>query len=307
MGRLEDLRVVDPVLTTLARGYTNAELVATLLFLVVMVNKESGKIPQFGKEAFRIYNTERAIRAKSNRISPEGITPIDFVCDEHDLAHPIDYREGDESMFNLEEHATNVVTGAIGLRLEKKAADLAQNAANYPTGNKVTLSGTSQFTNASSDPIGVIDDAKDAVRSKIGKRPNTMVMGAATFKALKNHAQLLDKIKYSMTGVVTIELMKQIFGVKNIAVGDAVYLSDAGAFLDVWGDNIVLAYTPDTPSEKRTVYEPAFAYTIRKKGKPEIDKYTEDGGKVELVRNTDILVPKIVGAEAGYLISDTNV
>ncbi len=72
MGTLSNKRIVDPVLTEISRGYTNAALIGTNLFPVVSVTKEAGKIPQFNKEAFKIYNTERAIRAKSNRISPEG-------------------------------------------------------------------------------------------------------------------------------------------------------------------------------------------------------------------------------------------
>lgn len=308
MGRLEYLRVVDPVLTTLARGYSNAQLVAVALFPFAVVEKEAGKIPQFGKEAFKIYNTERALRAKSNRISPEGTSMIDFVCDEHDLEYPVDYRESEESMFPLEEHATMVVTEGIRLRHEKKCADLAQAAANYPTGNKVTLSGTSQWTDyTNSDPIAVIEAAKEAVRSKTGKRPNTMIIGALTYKALKNHPKLLERIKYSMTGVVTIDLMKQIFGIPNIFVGESVYASDAGTFSDIWADNCILAYVPGAPqSGERTPYDPSFAYTLRKRGKPEVDKRDEEGGKLRLIRNTDIFVPKIVGAEAGYLISDTN-
>lgn len=307
MGRLEDLRIVDPVLTTLARGYSNAQLVADALFPFAVVEKEAGKIPQFGKEAFKIYNTERALRAKSNRISPEGMTPLDFVCDEHDLEYPIDYRESEEAMFPLEEHGAMVVTEGIRVRHEKKCADLAQTLGNYPTGNKVTLAGASQFTNAASDPIGVIEDAKEAVRGKIGKRPNVIVIGALAFKALKNHAQLLERIKYSMTGVVTSELMKQIFGIGNIVVGEAVYASDAGVFSDIWSDNCILAYVPGASAQgERTPYEPSFAYTLRKRGKPEIDKRDEEGGKLRLIRNTDIFIPKIVGAEAGYIINDTN-
>ena len=71
MGRMQDLRIVDPVLTNLARGYSNAAFAGTVLFPVVNVNKEAGKIPLFGKEAFTIYNTERALRAKSNKIPVE--------------------------------------------------------------------------------------------------------------------------------------------------------------------------------------------------------------------------------------------
>ena len=72
MSTLQKKRVVDQVLTNIARGFVNASHVAQNLFPFVSVSKEGGKIPQFTKEAFKIYNTERAIRAKSNRINPEN-------------------------------------------------------------------------------------------------------------------------------------------------------------------------------------------------------------------------------------------
>ena len=54
MGTQKNHRIVDPVLTNIARGYTNASLIGTKLFPVVNVNKEGGKIPQFTKEAFKV-------------------------------------------------------------------------------------------------------------------------------------------------------------------------------------------------------------------------------------------------------------
>lgn len=305
--RLQELRIVDPVLTTLARGYSNAKFVAESLFPIAPVEQEGGKIPQFGKEQFKLYKTERAIRAKSNRISPEGLTTIEYALTEHDEEYPMDYREEAASMFNLERHGTMVVTETIQLSREKAAADLAQNADNYPVGNKITLSGTSQFTHADSDPITVMETAKEALRGKIGKRPNTMIMGAATYKALKNHAKLIERIKYSMKGILTIDLMKEIFDVANIVVGEAVYASDDGVFADVWGDNVILAWVPENPGgAERSVYEPSFGYTLRKRNMPQVDKYTENGGKVRVVRSTDMYQVKMVGAESGYLIADTN-
>ncbi len=230
-----------------------------------------------------------------------------MVLEEHDIEYPIDYRESDEDMFNLERHATSVTMEVIRLRHEKECADLAQNSSNYPTGNKIVLSGASQFTDyANSDPIGVIDDGKEAIRRKIGRRPNTMVMGAATYMVLKEHPQLLDKIKYSMRGVVTVELMREIFGIERIFVGEAIYAQDDGTFVDLWGDNIILAWVPVRPSDQRNVYEPSFGYTPRKRGMPETDTYDENGGKLHVVRTTDIFKAVIVGAEAGYLIEDTN-
>ena len=304
MGRLEDLRIVDPVLTTLARGYTNNEFVGTRLFPRVPAVKEAGKIPQFGKEAFKLYNSKRAIRGMSNRISPGGRDAnIEFVMDEQDLEYPIDYREKEEDLFDAEQNATTVVSQGLGLNLEYEAATIAQNLANYAAGNKITLSGTSQFTHADSLPIGVIETGKKAISDKIGKDPNTLLIGDETYRVLINHAKLIERIKYSMKGVLTVDLLKEIFGIENIFVGKAIYADDADAFVKLWGDNMVLAYVPQGA---KTYYEPSYGYTIGKKNYPQVDKRFIQGGKIELVRNTDFWTVKLVGAVAGYLITDTN-
>lgn len=303
---LQEKRVVDPVLTNIARGYSNTSLVASMIFPVVQVDKEGGKIPQFTKEAFRIYNTERAIRANSNRISPEGRTSIDFVLTEHDLEYPMDYRETEEDIFPLKIHATNVTTEGILLRHEKMCAELAQNLSTYPSGSKVTLGAGDKFTNTSSNPFTIFNTAKEAVRSKIAKRPNVCLLGASSYNALKEHPAIVDRIKYTQHAVITPELLRNLLGFEQLFIGDAVYTDDSGNFNDIWSDNAVVAYVPSSNSDiPRSYFEPAFAYTLQKKNYPLIDTYTEKG-KLTLVRNTNIFTAKVVGSEAGYLINDTN-
>ncbi|MCM2494551.1 hypothetical protein [Burkholderia glumae] len=306
MGRLSKLRIVDPVLTNLAIGYTNAEFIGQHLMPVVEVEKEGGKIPKFGKESFRLYKTERALRANSNRMNPKDPDAVDVILDEHDLEYPIDYREDQESAFPLEQAAVQTTGDAIQLRREKMIADIAQNLASYAAGNKKQLTAAENFTADKSDPIGIVEDGKEAIRMKIGRRPNTMVIGASAYKTLKNHRQLVEKIKYSMKGIVTVDLLKEIFEVGNIVVGEAIYADDRDRFNDIWGANIVLAYVPlQRGSQPRTPYEPAYGYTLRKKGNPVVDTRVE-GGKLELVRNTDIFRPYLLGADAGYLITGVN-
>lgn len=304
MGRLSNLRIVDPVLTTLAVGYTNAQLVADQLMPFVMVEKEGGKIPLFGKEHFKLYNTERALRAKSNRVSPEDIGSVDVALDEHDLEYPIDYREDAESAFPLQARATAIVTEGIRLRHERMVADLVQNPANYPVGHKIALSGASCFSDAASDPEGVISDAKAAVRAKIVKEPNTMVIGYDSWRLLKKHPQLKAILSDTRPRLVQLADLREIFEIENIVVGRAVQASDAGVVSDIWGDNCVLGYVPGAGGSQRSPYEPSFGYTLRKRGQPVVDTRTEDG-KVELIRNTDIFRPFLLGADAGYLISNT--
>ena len=305
MGRLSKLRVVDPVLTNLATGYTNEQFVGDQLMPFVLVDKEGGKIPLFGKEHFRVYNTERALRAKSNRINPEDIGTLDVALDEHDLEYPIDYREDAESAYPLQAQATNAVVEGIRLRHEKMVADMVQNAANYAAGNKIALAGASCFTDATSDPQGVVSDAMAAVRAKVVKEPNTMVIGYSAWRTLKKHPQLKAILSDTRPRLVQLADLREIFEIANIVVGRAVMASDAGVVSDIWGDNLVLAYVPGAAGGGRSPYEPSFGYTLRKRGNPVVDTRTEDG-KLELIRNTDIFRPFLLGADAGYLISNTN-
>ncbi|WCM88526.1 major capsid protein [Acidovorax sp. NCPPB 3576] len=308
MGRLSKLRVVDPILSALAIGYSNAAFVGDQLLPFVTLDKEGGKIPRFGKEAFKVYATERALRAKSNRINPEDLDGIDISLDEHDLEYPIDYREDAEAAFPLQAHATNRVVEGIRLRHEAMVASMTQNPANYPTGNKVVLSGTDVFTNEDSDPEGVVDDAKAAVRNKVVKEPNTMVIGYKSWRALKRHPKLKVILSDTRSRLVQLADLREIFEIENIVVGKGVYATDAGAVTDLWGGTLVLAYVPtaapaaagDAPV--RSAYEPSFGYTLRKRGNPVVDTRTEDG-KLEIIRNTDTFRPYMLGAEAGYLVA----
>ena len=54
------VRVVDPILTTHARGYKHADRVGGLLFPTVDVTVSAGKVIEFGKESFMLYNARRA-------------------------------------------------------------------------------------------------------------------------------------------------------------------------------------------------------------------------------------------------------
>lgn len=305
MGRLEELRI-NAYLSEVARGYSNNAFIAQTLFPTIYSEKEQIDIFQFNKEAFNIYDTERAIRANSNIISPEGFTKHTTTLNEHDLSYPIDYREEQESKkVKLQLHATNVVTNGLQLKHEKSCADLVQNPDNYPTDNKLILSGSSCFTDKNSDPQSVVDDAKDAISKKIAQDPNVMVIGQDAWKTLKRHPQLKGLISDNLNKLITIDLLKQIFEIDNIVIGKSIFADKDKNFVRIWKDNIILAFVPEL-GNSRTEYDPSFAYTVRKKDALKIDEYTKEGNKVKYIRATDIYDPFLVGAEAGFLINHIN-
>lgn len=310
-NRMQNLRVVDAVLTNLAVGYRNDSYIADMILPLARVPKEGGKIPVFSKEHFKLFNTERAIRARSNVMQPTDRAFVDVSLEEHDFSVPMDYREGEEADFDLE--ATNAIIAeeVIRIRREKIAADLVFNAAPYAASNKVTLAGTDQWLSSgapgsTSNPIGDIKAGKEAVRSGIARRANTVLFGATAWEAFSDHPDVVDRIKHTQIGVVTPQLAATLLGVGTVLVGDAVYQTDAGVVADVWGDRVWVGYVrPAAAGARRTVFEPSFGYTAYKLI-GETDKYTAEGGKIQFVRNTALFKQVVVGYDAGYLISDTN-
>lgn len=308
--RLKSQRVVDPVLTSIARGYRNAQYIGEGLFPVAEAEKEGVVVPLFGKEAFLLWETERAIRAQSNVMVPDDIDTLDVVLREHDLAYPVDYREQAESMFDAESRAAKRVKDAIDLRREAACAALAQNPATYLAGAKVKLAGATQWSASGGDPVAAVETGKEVIRSRIGQRPNTIAMGASVYQSLKFHTKLQDALGANERKLITVEMLKALFGVENILIGEALGGTGAGKKIvagDIWGDNLVLAYVAQPSGGRQADYEePSFGYTLRRRGMPETDKYPGEGGKVNYVRHTDVYKPVVVGPDAGYLIEDTN-
>ena len=285
---LAALRVQDPVLTKLAQGYHNLELIGEVLMPTVEIDKEAGKIPKFGRLAFRLPSTVRNLRGTSNRLDPEDITAIDVALEEHDVEYAIDYREENEAIFSLRQFALNTTQDVIALGREKEVATLALDESKYDSGNKVTLSGTSKITSKQADIFAMFDTGIRAVKRAIGRKPNVCVIAGDVWAALKEHPAVIEKLKYSQVAIVTPEVFAKLIGIDTVNIGS---------------DAIVLAYVaPRSTERKGTVYEPSYGYTVRRQGGLFVDTYKENGGKLEVIRTTDIHKPHLLGASAGYLI-----
>jgi hypothetical protein len=307
--RLDELRTIDPVLTTIAQGYRNSGMVAESLFPTVQVSKAKGKIPQFGKDAFIERNLIRATRAQSNRIPPSDIELIEFETIEHDIEIAIDYIEEEESLefYRYEQSTAKQLMDVLLNNKEKEAAALALDASLYDTEMKITLTSDNAFNNAYStiSPITVILNGINAIHSRIGLYPNTIIIGVDAYKALLENTYLLERIKYTGIPGVTQAFLKEIFNVKQLEVGASVYSEDGSTFSNIWSDNVVIAYVDKNEHRYRSEFNPSFGYTLQREGKPEIDTYYENGGKIKVIRNTDNYCLKVTSRDAAYLIKDT--
>lgn len=305
-SRIEDLRLVDPVLTTLIHGYENSAFISEVLFPTVSVSRLKGKIPSFGKDAFLSRATERAFRATSNRIAPVDFELVNFATQEQDIETAIDYLEEEETpdFFRYEQRVARNLNDILRLGRESKAAELAQNPANFSDGMVYDITAGNSFNdpNSSIDPLSIVNDAKEAIRSRIARYPNTMVMGISVYKTLIEHPSITNLVQYSDFAKVNFEIISKLFGIDDIKIGLSVNNDNGNTFTDIWGGNIILAYVDKSPAIKRNEFNPSWGYTFVREGMPEIDSYYENGGKIKVIRCTDNYGISITGKDAAYLI-----
>ena len=299
--------VVDPVLSTQARGYTNSDFIGDEVLPPVDVPGRNSVVVKFGKEDFRKRDTRRAPGAQRAKVTIgygsetvalkqealDGVLP-DEVADEAKRAAP---------SIDLGARTVRKVQNIIALGRECEIADLVRNPASYPAAHVVVLAGTDKFTDPASDPQKVVEDLKETIRRKIGRNPNAFEMGAPVFKALRRHPKVKEQFKYVSKDSITKQMLAEYLDLKKIIVGDGVVLpdnaEDDAAAVDIWGNDATLFYQP-TEGDWDV---PAFGYTYRLRGYPAVMKPYWDEDRDSWVYPTkEEYRPYITGPDAGALI-----
>ena len=103
-----------------------------------------------------------------------------------------------------------------------------------------------------SNPIQDITNESVKMAARTGYRPNTLVLSPYVFNALKNHFDVLDRVRYTETGIVTTSLLASLFEVENVYVAWAVVNNSAKGTADnidfIMGKNALLCYSNPNPS-----------------------------------------------------------
>lgn len=309
---LAQARVINPVLTSIAQGFKQNSPVGQILFPQVDVAQRAGNIITFGREDFMQYTgLVRAPGGATKRVqfgyagsayalvdySLEGSLPIETLQEAQASANGFS--------IDMAEVTLRKTMGIMDLRLEIAQAALATTLGNYPANNRVTLSGTAQWSDYSgvSSPAAVIETGKEQIRASTGKRPNVLVLGPVTFARLRQHPQVRDYIKYANREVATPAILAEFFGVSQVVVGDGIQATDAGVFSDVWGRHAILAYTEtDTLANMGA---PTFGYTYNLSGYPLVEEpYYDRNSKTWYFPVTRSEAPVIAGSSAGYFIQN---
>ncbi|HDZ74969.1 MAG TPA: hypothetical protein ENH55_19820 [Aurantimonas coralicida] len=301
-------RVIDPVLTQVAQGYRNMTHVGPVLFPTVEVEARGGQVLEFGKEAFRTMNARRAPGSDTKTVSFGYVgKPFQLVQDALNSPVPRELMEDASNVpgVDLGTRATNAVMNILTLNLEVEQAELATNPASYDVNHKMAVAGTDQWSDPASDPMQQIDDGKDAVRATAGVEPNRMVISKPTFNALKRHPKIIERFKYTTADSITVKMLANIFELDTLAVGMASVLQSAddnAPFVDVWGNEAVLAYVPDNPAGRE---EPSYGYTYTLKGHPFVETADWDNNRKSWVYGvTYERAPVTTGILSGFLFQN---
>ena len=300
-------RVVDPILSAVARGYRSPKAaVASVLFPIVPVGLRAGRIISFGPDDFKLVNTARAPGANTKRIqfgyAGENYSLVDYRL-EGAVPNELQEEASNGPGIDLSSNAVRRVQNTMALEREKQAADLARNEARYGAGNKETLSGTSQWSDPASDPFTDIMDGKESIRAKIGERRNVLTLGPKVLTALRTHPKVLDRLSTaSDRPPATLQQLQALFELQQIVEGEAVY-HDGSQFQDVWGKDAILAYT--TPASMQEMGSPNYGYTYQLAGRPQVEEgYFDENTNTWYYPTSDAYQPVFAGPAAGFLFKD---
>lgn len=253
-----DVHVNTP-LTNISIAYFQqaADFVARRVFPEVPVTKQSDRYYVYDRSFF--YRNEMKKRAPGAQTEGGGWevdnTP-NYFCDvwglHKDIADQI--RSNADPVINMDRDATEFLALQALLNAE------IQWAAKYFTTGVWTGSSTGTditpgtlWDATGGDPIGDVDLQKEAVKSQTGYTPNKMVLGAKTFRGIKNNADVIDRVKYTQKGMITLDMLAGLFDLDEVMVAGGVQNSSAegvAASYDfiVGSNDALLVYAAPRPS-----------------------------------------------------------
>jgi hypothetical protein len=300
---LSQARVVDPVLSTVARGFTAQPLAGLALFPPVPVMVAGGQIIQFGREEFRQYNIRRAPGGATKRV-PIGYSGAAYALVQDALEVPVPREHMRDAArvpgVNLGTAATQKGMRIAMLSLEVEQAALARATGSYPAANRVALAGGSRWDDANVNPSLSIEVGREAIRAAVGVYPNTAVISARALAGLRSNAAILDRLKYTGRDNITVELLAGLWELDRVVVGRSVTVDQADVPTDVWGTDVVLAYTAIGPVDNA---EPSFGFTYTMEAHPLVEQpYWDNSTKSWIYPVTYERAAVVAGGGAGYLI-----
>lgn len=263
---------VDAILTNISVAYMQRaeNFIADKVFPVVPVDKQSDKYFVYEKNDW--LRDEAQVRTDGTESVGSGynIATATYYADVFAIHKDIgdQTRANADAPINVDREAAEFVTHRLLTRREiqfnndfmttnKWATDVTGVAASPTTGQTVQWS---DYTN--SDPIEDIEAGKAGILSVTGLEANTLVLGYDVFRQLKNHPDLVDRIKYTSSQTITEDMLARMFDIERVLVSKSIKATNkegaTGAYSFTTGKTALLAHVAPNPG----VLTPSAGYTF---------------------------------------------
>ena len=309
MPEAKDLHV-DQTLTNLSLKYANEAMIWAMLMPLVPVGKRSDIFYQYNKEdSYRLHNDALGPKSLPNEVD-WGVSTQNYSVKDHGLGDWLPQADIDnaDNPLRPEADTNEFLNLLLEIAQEKRVADIVFNAASYPTGNKVQLSGTGQWGQSADDPIG---DLLTAIESCF-MRANTVAMGQETWMTFRKLPEVLDAVKGSTRyqgspgGLATAEECRGLFEVENWLVGRSRYITSkegqTPTYARLWGKHCAAMHVVKNPGIRSITFGMTFSET-RKQTQRTFDakRGVKGAHYIKVAWNSD---EKVVASDLGYLIQD---
>lgn len=325
MPDIENYRY-DRFLSEVMIRYRNAALIGEQVAPVVSVGKREGTYFEFGREGFRVHQTERAPRTRANEVDFDRRSKS-FRARQHALIGGLAQEERDEAPddYNPEPDTIETVTDSVNLGREVRISNKLRDPNNLRNG--VALAGTARFDNPASDAFGAMEDAMMTIRRNIGRRPNFAIIPFDVMRlGIRQNASLKAQLADNERGIITKRVLAELLEMdaENIFVPEAVEdnsnsfdrvedgqlvgVAEPGspsALVDVWGRDIIFGFKPDSGAARRQNPSLAYTFRVRENGMDgTVNRWTEKPRHTDFFEVGRTETTEIVSAGAGYLIRD---
>ena len=210
---------VDAVLTNMSIAYMQDadHFVAGKVFPTVPVQKQSDLYYTYTQADFfrdavelRADGTESA--GTGYGLSTDSYSALVYALHK-DIGDQV--RANSDAPLSPDQDATRFLTQQMLLRQE---IDWASKYFTTSVWGTDSTPSTLWSASSGSDPIGDVQTGINTVLTNTGYKPNCMVMSYAVFSILKNHADIIDRYKYTSSASITEELLASVLGVDRVLV-----------------------------------------------------------------------------------------
>lgn len=267
----QDLHVND-LLTNLSVQFINAptKFVSAQVFPVVPVQKQTDIYAVFDRGDF--LRDEAQPRSPGDESAGGGYrvdTSNTYSCQVYAFHKdvPDETRNNYDQPFDPDRNATQFLTQKRQLREEVEWATKFFTTGIWTGSTTATdlVAGTdfTAWDDAASDIVQIIDDQAESIESNTAYYPNTLVLNRKGWNSMKNHPDIVDRVKHVSDGPVTTAIVAKLLGLERIIVGAAVKnTAQEGATTSVsyiFGNHALLCYAAPVAA----VEMPSAGYTFR--------------------------------------------